>query len=1377
MTRKSFGLVVALVLLARLSLAVPAYPGSILLTQPDGSVFEARQFGDEWYHWTETADGYVIQKNQKTRAYEYAVLDANGEYKLSGAVVGRAKPDSLGLTQHLRENRAKITATVQRVREKEAAMSLAPLRFQVKPSSGTVNNLVLLYDFRLDREPQQPQGTPTTGALCWEGLYWVNNAPFYWRYQRAMFDELFNGVGTFGWAGVEGSVWDYFKEVSYGKLDLMSTVNEGNDTTLTAITEWLQIPCKELDNDPRNWPPKWPPWPRGTHAYYASQPPDSWRWMIIDAIDLMYLRVTTNPTFDFTPFLEIDPYTYNPWNGMPSLVLYGLDVIHIGQGQEYTGDPMDIWSHKGDFFDIYPPHVNLRVPWGLPVPPTRWYGRDGGGVHPTRLLPLMSAPEFFLRTYHTEPESFAWPKVARCIEIPTLVENTISWDITRIGTICHETLHGFGVPDLYDYTYTSFGVGDWCIMGSGSWNAADSSTTTFLWDYYGQPLHWTVLWGLTPGGQRPAHPSAWIKAQLDWVNAHADDGLKATSAGIRAMPPVEFVPSVVRINMGPGTTTPTEYLLVENRQKIGFDDRMTTPGLLIWHVDETIPNNDNSQHYKVALLQADGLRELERAIPYLEVTSSGMVSYRRSDPGDPFPGTSYNHEIGPNSPNSSKIFNPNTNSYYGGDTNIWIQDIYNPQDPLSPMFPIFRFLPDLYMDTPSSFTVTRKPPLMVTFSNGSQRLVTTSADPCSYSLYVWNRDDNWPFASLCEKTGPFNIEFLASQTGGLTFDYAFADMIRNTAGVPGSARTLIRGVSRLSKFLPDGAYTPTIVVDRMREVQRSYHGGSRWAAPRSNFLFLRKPAQSDLAVYGFSFGPNWARPGSTIRLGGYVVNQGTATTSGPFRIEFWGSLDGANKFYPTKDFTVCDSITIPNLMPGARVQLSNYTRTLKPVPSHLLSQTFSIVCFADSTDLVSERNETNNYQVVGPVSFSVSQTIQNSERIAQNPMVEWELPPAATIAGKRALQPDLTVRSSTITLSGQPAPSDLKINVTVHNWGQTAAGSTRARVYLSTDQALSANDYRWADLPVPLIPANAERTATLNVGAPPLSLGAYCMLVKCDALSQVVESNENNNVLYAGPVLVGPDLAFEYLTYSESAPRLVPDLNVRYSEPGTNVTVYGHVVNRGIKPAGAFWLELWGSRTGGLFRDVSLFGSRLMSGLGPLGHLDISGPQRLSSVRDGRYTLTGVLDPDNRVGEVYERNNRASAAGKQLVELRPIRRVNLRLPVFRFGPNPVRRGGTLQFSGSVLNEGSEYSGPFWIEFFGSTNVAVPSPDFALCEGIYVPTLPPGGVFYLTPYTRTLNRNVPTGQIAAVCVVDRLDAICEPDESDNYKSTPGITVLP
>jgi hypothetical protein len=66
-------ILLAFLLLSQLA-AAPAYPGKRQFQQPDGTVFTARQKGDEYLHWYETDEGDVLLYNKKEKRFEYAVI-------------------------------------------------------------------------------------------------------------------------------------------------------------------------------------------------------------------------------------------------------------------------------------------------------------------------------------------------------------------------------------------------------------------------------------------------------------------------------------------------------------------------------------------------------------------------------------------------------------------------------------------------------------------------------------------------------------------------------------------------------------------------------------------------------------------------------------------------------------------------------------------------------------------------------------------------------------------------------------------------------------------------------------------------------------------------------------------------------------------------------------------------------------------------------------------------------------------------------------------------------------------------------------------------------------------------------------------------------
>jgi immune inhibitor A len=257
------------------------------------------------------------------------------------------------------------------------------------------------------------------------------------------------------------------------------------------------------------------------------------------------------------PDVDFTPYD-NDGNGYVDAYI----VVHAGRGAEQTGSAADIWSHK----------------WVLP---------NERAVDSTKIFAYLTIPED-----------------------------------AKLGVTAHEIGHlVFGWPDLYDTDNTSEGIGNWCLMASGSW-------------------------GLD--GDRPVHPSAWCKSTQGWINV-----VSQTSNADVTITDVKTGRTAYRLwKDGLGGN---EYFLVENRQQAGFDASLPGQGLLIWHIDEAISDNTNESHYKVALMQADGLRHLE-------------TNANRGDAGDPFPGST-------GSVSFTGSSTPDSKSYAGSNTFVAVTDI------------------------------------------------------------------------------------------------------------------------------------------------------------------------------------------------------------------------------------------------------------------------------------------------------------------------------------------------------------------------------------------------------------------------------------------------------------------------------------------------------------------------------------------------------------------------------------------------------------------------------------------------------------------------------------------------------------------------------
>jgi immune inhibitor A len=147
---------------------------------------------------------------------------------------------------------------------------------------------------------------------------------------------------------------------------------------------------------------------------------------------------------------------------------------------------------------------------------------------------------------------------------------TMLSEFSPVGTFAHELGHDMGLPDLYDYGYDSFGAGSWDLMATGSWN---------------------------DNGNTPAHLSAWCKYRLGWLTPET----LVESAPNLTLARIEDNPAAYRLDINP----PNEYFLIENRERVGWDAALPGAGLLIWHIDEGRPDNDDQNHRMVDLEEAD----------------------------------------------------------------------------------------------------------------------------------------------------------------------------------------------------------------------------------------------------------------------------------------------------------------------------------------------------------------------------------------------------------------------------------------------------------------------------------------------------------------------------------------------------------------------------------------------------------------------------------------------------------------------------------------------------------------------------------------------------------------------------------------------------
>lgn len=499
--------------------AVPAWPGTIEVSQPDGTRFLLRLRGDEFFSWNETDAGYAVVQDVSDRYWKYAqpARDKASFDMLPEARVGTVDPESIGLQsgalpapEVIREHFKSIRRN-WRSEAKVASSAPVPLPISGKEESGpqpppyripvsgtkTIRNIVILACFN----DHWNSGAGT-----------VNSS--YGRTNTTEYNNLFNQVGHTE-DGAVGSVRDYFTEVSYGKL-----------TVESIITPWVRLPQNE--------------------AYYGANDIHgndvNPQQMVVDAIN-----AADAAGFDFSQ----GDFDGDGWVDC-------LTIIHSGHAEEYTGNSSNcIWSHQGSMASVV-----------------------------TKDLVSMMR-------YHTAA---------------ALRDSHASTSIIRIGVICHEMGHFFGLPDLYDYSNLTHGIGSWGIMAYGSWNGSD--------------------------GKSPAHFSAWSKHMLGFIQP-----VQMHSKSSISIPRVEDNPVVhlYRDGMSNG-----EYYLVENRVKTGFDNAPEIfPGILIYHIDNNSFNNDLGSwaHPVVKIEEADGNNSLGLSTAYSQAgdawsSASGLSGGFRDQTGN-----------------------------------------------------------------------------------------------------------------------------------------------------------------------------------------------------------------------------------------------------------------------------------------------------------------------------------------------------------------------------------------------------------------------------------------------------------------------------------------------------------------------------------------------------------------------------------------------------------------------------------------------------------------------------------------------------------------------------------------------------------------------
>jgi M6 family metalloprotease-like protein len=232
-----------------------------------------------------------------------------------------------------------------------------------------------------------------------------------------------------------------------------------------------------------------------------------------------------------------------------------------------------------------------------------------------------------------------------------------------VGTVVHEFGHILNLPDLYDITGWSNGVGAFDLMGTGGWVGSPAAGA--------------------PEGTIPANMGAWTRYVLGWATPTVVTSAESLLT-LRASAVDTTQYGVVDQTMLKVPISETEFFLIENRQQDivqkdtividaedgvpiyvdngEYDFFLPASGIAIWHVDDNVVDayfasntmQVDPQHKGVDLEEADGIQHFDAYYfgDSLEYYGSRYDLFFVDDSGKG------NHQFGPST-------NPNSDAYYG----------------------------------------------------------------------------------------------------------------------------------------------------------------------------------------------------------------------------------------------------------------------------------------------------------------------------------------------------------------------------------------------------------------------------------------------------------------------------------------------------------------------------------------------------------------------------------------------------------------------------------------------------------------------------------------------------------------------------------------
>ncbi|MDR0221528.1 MAG: M6 family metalloprotease domain-containing protein, partial [Lachnospiraceae bacterium] len=562
--------------------AAPANPFPVEVEQADGSVITVRGFGDEFFHWTEADDGYVVAFDIASQNWCYAYIYDNeilpGPEIVGGGLVEARETaidseDEQATESANDSNNEQAAETIIDSEGEQAAETAAPSdddETTATTETTETDSVGAVVNRPLPDPAAPPVIPPRITAADLQGLIAAADT--------AAHTQTIPGSGAGG---------------GYSTTSQAGSVANWNPALLVILIEYDNA---SMVKDISHW-----------HDHFFNTAPG------YNSVNNFYLENSAG-AFQYRPatFSQSGAITDSLPAGVASITVQNgvakvkLNKNHPGNIQATIGADItaaynairgyinfsafpysDYYGYiKSSDFTV----TTVIAGWELSNSANSsrqqavWAHARSSTFNNDPIILSVRATDKELLSYTTQGEIYSGPMDAGAVPM-------------GIGVTAHELGHTFGLPDLYDTSSNSEGVGPYSVMASGSWTAAE---------------------GETPG-YTPTHFDAWSKVFLGFVEPAviASGDYRRVNVNSIGASPADY--NVVKVT---DPVNESQYFLIENRGLTGYDSGLyryyigpaynNNGGIMIWHVDESVTaangqlSNANRQRRAVDVEAADG---------------------------------------------------------------------------------------------------------------------------------------------------------------------------------------------------------------------------------------------------------------------------------------------------------------------------------------------------------------------------------------------------------------------------------------------------------------------------------------------------------------------------------------------------------------------------------------------------------------------------------------------------------------------------------------------------------------------------------------------------------------------------------------------------